>query len=186
MVIKEKNALETVSKRFSELSEEKTTIESSYRETRKQSDSLKKENERLKANLQAKREREELARLAAIEVEVQETVAEVTPAPTPVQATSAPGDMESIVRQAARKYGLDENHFVSIGMCESGLNPNAVNTGYYENGHPSGMFQHLSGYWPARAAQYGYPGASVFDPVANANVTAAMFADGQSHQWECR
>ena len=72
-----------------------------------------------------------------------------------------------------------------IARCESTLNPNAINTGYYDNGHPSGLFQHISGYWPARAAQYGYPGASVFDPVANANVTAAMFRDGHSNLWEC-
>lgn len=66
------------------------------------------------------------------------------------------------------------------------MNPNAVNYGYNENGYPSGLFQHLSGYWPARAAKYGYSGASVFDPTANANVTAAMFAEGHQKLWECK
>lgn len=50
---------------------------------------------------------------------------------------------------------------------------------------PSGLYQHLSGYWPARAEKYGYAGASVFDPVANANVTMAMWADGAKNLWEC-
>lgn len=90
------------------------------------------------------------------------------------------------MRQAARKYGLDENNFVRIAKCESTLNPNVVNYSYNENGHPSGLFQHISGYWPARAAKYGYAGASVFDATANANVTAAMWAEGLSYLWECR
>lgn len=105
------------------------------------------------------------------------------PQPASPQAT---GSVEEIVRAAARRHGLDENYFVSIAMCESTMNPGAVNYGYSENGNPSGLFQHLSGYWPARAAKYGYAGASVFDAEANANVTAGMFRDGASKLWECR
>lgn len=108
-----------------------------------------------------------------------------TPPATSVQVNSN-NSIEEIVRQAARKYGIDENYFVHIAQCESTLNPNAVNYSYNENGHPSGLFQHLSGYWPARAAKYGYAGASVFDAVANANVTAGMFRDGASNLWECK
>ena len=98
----------------------------------------------------------------------------------PVSATG----VEEIVRQAARKYGLDENHLVSIAMCESTMNPSAVNYGYAENGNPSGLFQHLGGYYPARAQKYGYS-TDVFDAYSNANTTAAMFADGLSYLWEC-
>ena len=100
----------------------------------------------------------------------------------------ATGSVEEIVRTAARTYGLDEDHFVSIAMCESTMNPGAINYGYSEipGHHPSGLFQHLSNYWPARAAKYGYAGASVFDAVANANVTAGMFRDGASNMWECK
>jgi hypothetical protein len=102
------------------------------------------------------------------------------------QAVTAPvGDVEQIIRDAATKHGLNPDWFVNLARCESGINPSAVNTGYYENGHPSGLFQHISGYWPARAAAHGYAGASVFDPVANANVTAAMWSGG-SHLWECQ
>ena len=75
---------------------------------------------------------------------------------------------------------------MSIAKCESNFNANAVNLNYYENGHPSGLFQHLSGYWPARAAKYGHAGASVFDATANAEVTAQMFRDGLSYLWECK
>ena len=112
------------------------------------------------------------------------SIAEVATIPEPPQPPA--GSVEDIVRQAARKYGLDENNFVRIAKCESSLNPNVVNYSYFENGNPSGLFQHLSGYWPARATQYGYAGASVFDATANANVTAAMWAEGQSYLWECK
>lgn len=126
---------------------------------------------------------------AKLETKLSEPSAELTQdykvKPQPVVQASSGGDIENIVRQAARQHGIDEDYFVKIARCESTLNPNSVNYNYNENGYPSGLFQHLSGYWPARAAKYGYPGASVFDATANANVTAAMFAEGQSGLWEC-
>lgn len=103
----------------------------------------------------------------------------------PVSVPSA-GSVSSIIIDAANKHGVDPNRALRIAQCESGLNPNAVNLGYNENGYPSGLFQHLGGYWPARAAQHGYAGASVFDPVANANVTMAMWASGSAGLWECQ
>ena len=113
----------------------------------------------------------------------QESVAART---TPVTVVAAPvGNIEQIVRDAAVRHGVNPDHLVQIAVCESKLDASVVNYNYYENGHPSGIFQHISGYWPARAAQYGYAGASVFDAVANANVTAQMFAAGQSYLWEC-
>lgn len=95
---------------------------------------------------------------------------------------------EQIVREAARNHGINEDYFVKIAICESTLDPNAVNYNYAEipGHHPSGLFQHLSNYWDARAAEHGYAGASVFDPVANANVTAAMWSKGASNLWECQ
>lgn len=64
------------------------------------------------------------------------------------------------------------------------MNPSAVNYGYNENGYPSGLFQHISGYYPERAAKYGYS-TDVLNAYSNANVTAAMFAEGLSYLWEC-
>lgn len=103
-----------------------------------------------------------------------------------VSAKSNTGNIEQIIRQAAIKNGLDENYLLRIAKCESSLNPNAVNKSYYDNGHPSGLFQHISGYWPSRANKYGYPGASVFNAEANANVTAAMIKEGKGYLWECK
>ncbi len=47
-----------------------------------------------------------------------------------------------------------------------------------------GLFQHSSSYWAARATRAGYPGASVFDPLANARVTASMVAEDIEANWE--
>ena len=107
--------------------------------------------------------------------------------PKPVETPANPpaGNIEAIVRAAAIKYGVDPNYLVRIGKCESGLNPRSVNYNYSENGNPSGLFQHLSGYYPARAKKYGYS-TDVFDAYSNANVTAAMFKDGLQGLWECK
>lgn len=106
--------------------------------------------------------------------------------------------VEQIVRNAARKYGVDENYLVRIATCETTMNPSSVNYGYWEdsNGtpmgsvgqkyYPSGLIQHITRYWPARAAKYGWAGASVFNAQANAEVTAQMFRDGMSGLWACK
>ena len=100
-------------------------------------------------------------------------------------ATPTNGSIEQIIRDAAARHGVSGDQLVRIAKCESNLNSSAVNRGYNENGFPSGLFQHLSGYYPARAAKYGYKN-DVFDAYSNAGVTAAMFTDGQSYQWQCR
>lgn len=104
-----------------------------------------------------------------------------------IASTVAPvyGDIEQMIITAANKYGLNPDEMLRIAKCESTLNPNAVNYNYYENGNPSGVYQHISGYYPARAARYGYS-EDVFDAYSNINVTAAMFADGQSRLWQCK
>lgn len=108
---------------------------------------------------------------------------------TPVEPikTANSGNIEQIIIEAANRYGIDPGYAIQIAVCESTLNPNAVNYNYAEiaGHHPSGLYQHLTNYWPARAAKYGYEGASVFDPVANANVTMAMWRDGSKGLWEC-
>ena len=50
----------------------------------------------------------------------------------------------------------------------------------------SGLFQIIPGTWRANSVAAGYGGASVWDPVANANVAAYMFSIGQARQWSCK
>jgi len=110
-------------------------------------------------------------------------VAKSVPKPAPVPNSSS---IASIITVAANRYGIDPARALRIAQCESNFNPQSVNYNYNENGYPSGLYQHLSGYWPARAAKYGYAGASVFDAEANANVTMGMWRDGSAGLWECQ
>jgi hypothetical protein len=85
----------------------------------------------------------------------------------------------------ANVYGVSAPQLLRVADCESDYNPSVVSTFVVEGVHPMGLFQHLPTYWPARAARYGVPGASIFDAEAQAKVTAAMFRDGQSDLWAC-
>ena len=122
MTIIEKNASETASKRVTELSEQKTGIESSLKEERLKTENLQQENESLKVNLQAKKEREaQAAQLASVQTTQVAQKAE-QPAPT-VQVS---GDKQSWL--AASGIPQSEWGYVdSIVTRESGWNPNAVN-----------------------------------------------------------
>lgn len=158
--------------------EDKSTSEEEINKLKEQEQQYLKEKQELEAQLQAKIENKN--KLAAASTRV-------VNAATNTQSASASsgGSLKAIVTNAAIKNGLDPEWFWNLAKCESTWNPNAVNYGYYENGYPSGLFQHISGYWPARAAAHGYAGASVFDAEANANVTASMWRTG-SHLWECK
>jgi resuscitation-promoting factor RpfB len=94
----------------------------------------------------------------------------------------APGDIESIIRAAAGAWGADANQLLRVAWCESHYNPNAVNA----RSGAAGLFQFMPTTWAANSVRAGYAGASVFDPVASANVAAYMFAHGQAAQWSCK
>jgi len=94
----------------------------------------------------------------------------------------APGDIESIIRTAAAAWGADPNQLLRVAWCESRYNAYAVNT----RSGAAGLFQFMPATWAANSVRAGYAGASVFDPVASANVAAWMFARGQAAQWTCK
>lgn len=65
-------------------------------------------------------------------------------------------------------------------MCESGGRADAKNP----ISTASGLFQHLGSLWPERAAEAGWSGADVFDPVANVAVAAwLVYEDGGWSHW---
>jgi hypothetical protein len=98
------------------------------------------------------------------------------PAPPP------PSDIEAIIRAAAAKYGVDAETLLRVAYCESRYDPLAYNGVL----GASGLFQIIPSTWRANSVAAGYGGASVWDPVANANVAAWMFSRGQSYQWSCK
>jgi soluble lytic murein transglycosylase-like protein len=99
------------------------------------------------------------------------------PEPTP-----EPIDVRAIVIASARRHGVDVEQFVRVAWCESRFDPNAVNPA----SDARGVLQFIPTTWAANSVRYGWPGASPHDPYAASDVAAAMFARGQSHQWECR
>lgn len=98
------------------------------------------------------------------------------PAPPP------PADIEAIIRAAAAKYGVDAETLLRVAYCESRYDPLAYNSIL----GASGLFQIIPGTWRSNSVPAGYGGASVWDPVANANVAAWMFSRGYAGQWACK
>jgi G5 domain/Transglycosylase SLT domain len=122
----------------------------------------------------------EESRTLIVSLELAAPVAEVRRVGAFVPAAS--GDIAGIIRAAAAKYGADETQLLRVAYCESRYNPNAYNA----SSGASGLFQFLAGTWAVNSIRAGYAGAGVFDPVANANTAAYMFANQQARQWACK
>jgi surface rod structure-forming protein G/transglycosylase-like protein with SLT domain/uncharacterized protein DUF348 len=122
----------------------------------------------------------ETSRTLVSSFEVVTPVAEVRRVGT--KPAPAPGDIESIIRTAAATWGADPNQLLRVAWCESRYNSYAVNA----RSGAAGLFQFMPATWAANSVRAGYAGASVFDPVASANVAAYMFAHGQAGQWSCK
>jgi len=90
-------------------------------------------------------------------------------------------EIETIIRDAAAAQGANPDQLLRVAFCESRYNPGAYNAS-----GAAGLFQFMPGTWAANSVRAGFGGASVFDPVASANVAAYMFARGQAGQWVCR
>lgn len=100
----------------------------------------------------------------------------------PRPAPPAPAQIEKIIRDAAARWGASPEQLLRVAWCESRFDPNAFNP----TNNDSGLFQFIPGTWRANSPRAGYPGASPFDPVANANTAAMMFANDQAWQWTCK
>jgi uncharacterized protein YabE (DUF348 family) len=121
----------------------------------------------------------ETARALLATQELAAPVAEVRRVGTRTPAGAS--EIEAIIREAAAAQGADADQLVRVAYCESRFNPGAYNAS-----GASGLFQFMPGTWAANSVRAGFAGASVFDPVASANVAAWMFARGQAFQWVCR
>jgi len=69
-----------------------------------------------------------------------------------------------------------------IMECESHGDPEAATP----TSSASGLFQHLAGFWPARATAAGWQDADVFDPFANIAVAAWLLENGGTSHWVCK
>jgi uncharacterized protein YraI len=116
------------------------------------------------------------------------TEAPATEAPaTEVPATEPPVDgsdgytedeIIQIIYAAADQYNQPREDMLRVARCESVLDPNAVNS----SSDASGLFQFLPSTW----ARTPYADQDVFDPVANAEAAAWMWAQGNRGEWTCQ
>jgi uncharacterized protein YabE (DUF348 family) len=121
----------------------------------------------------------ETARTLLASQELAAPVAELRRVGTRIPPGSS--DIETIIRDAAAAQGADPDQLLRVAYCESRYNPGAYNAS-----GASGLFQFLPSTWAANSVRAGFAGASVWDPVASANVAAYMFVRGQAGQWVCR
>lgn len=122
MLVKEKNASQTASKRVTELSEQKTTIDTSLKEERLKTENLQVENDSLKVKLQAKLEAKAKSEAAAKVAQTQ-----VKEAPRHAAPVAAVTGNKADWLAASGIPQSDWGYVDSIVTRESGWNPNAVN-----------------------------------------------------------
>ena len=92
-----------------------------------------------------------------------------------------PARVERVVRCAGRVTpGVSPGEMVSVGRCESGLRR------WAENGRYKSVFMHDEDRWPARARKHGFPGASIWDPLAQSFVTARAVRYAGWEAWDCK
>ena len=81
------------------------------------------------------------------------------------------------ITAAAERWGVSVSWMLRTANCESHFHWNSVNP----RGPYIGVFQFLMSTFIAN----GGTSASIWDPAAQANIAAKMFAHGQSHEWSC-
>jgi hypothetical protein len=95
----------------------------------------------------------------------------------PVPA-AANGDIRALILAAWAPLGSGTASWaVRLAQCESGLNPYAVN----RSSGAAGLFQFLATTW----AGTPWRGQSPFDPNANAQAAAWLYAKYGAGQWSC-
>jgi Transglycosylase-like domain len=81
------------------------------------------------------------------------------------------------ITAAATHWGVSVSWMLRTANCESHFHWNSVNP----SGPYIGVFQFLMSTFIAN----GGTAATIWSPVAQANIAAKMFAHGQAHEWSC-
>ena len=81
------------------------------------------------------------------------------------------------ITAAAERWGVSVSWMLKTANCESHFHWNSVNPG----GPYIGVFQFLMSTFIAN----GGTAATIWNPAAQANIAAEMFAHGQSREWSC-
>lgn len=79
--------------------------------------------------------------------------------------------VSELITMYAERYGIDVQEALDVAWCESKHDPGASNACCH------GVYSQHEDFWDGRAAHYGYPGASPYDPIANIDVSLQMRRD---------
>ncbi|MCC6312400.1 MAG: SH3 domain-containing protein [Thermomicrobiales bacterium] len=90
----------------------------------------------------------------------------------------ARSELIAIVEAAAGKFGQNPGDMVRVARCESDMIPTAVNA----SGGSYGLFQFKPQTW----ARTPYAEYDIFDPRANAEAAAWLWAQGGKGEWVCQ
>lgn len=108
----------------------------------------------------------------------------ITPTPTPTKTPPlSAGDLNSLMEKYARETSVDKNLLIKIAVCESNLNPGAVNGPY------GGLYQFTEGAWRrSRVEMNANPDPNLrFDSNEAIRTAAYVIARGRSYIWpNCR
>lgn len=91
-------------------------------------------------------------------------------------------EWRAVVTEVFTEWGLSDQieHALQIIACESVGDPFQITRPTFV----TGLFQHHPAYWERRAEWAGVPGASIFDPYAQASVAAWLVSnDTQGNRW---
>jgi hypothetical protein len=86
------------------------------------------------------------------------------------------GSVTACVRHGARQHGVDERRLLRVAMCESTMNPDAV------NGQYQGLYQFGAALW-RRLRYWRY---SRFSAKWSSLAAALAFRRGLEGHWECK
>ena len=87
---------------------------------------------------------------------------------------------EMVARKIAASHGIDEDIFVAVLYCESGMNPKAVNRN--KNGTTDFGIAQFNDYWYGAIIS---PTTALNQPEVALNVMAKQWQNGRQKDWIC-
>ena len=89
-------------------------------------------------------------------------------------------DVQTVIRAAAQRYGVDAESMLQIAWCESRWDPSAEGPD-----GAAGLFQIIPETWMSITQRIGLDDASPFDPQANAEAAAWLMSTEGPQPWNC-
>jgi len=100
--------------------------------------------------------------------------------------TPRPPTVEQIIVKQAIVYATPAEPLLRVAMCESTMNPKALNPKDVDGLPAYGLFQFKKTTFIGYAQKAGLENPDIWNVEHQAQVAAYMFAHGEKRQWGCR